>query len=131
MGREKATSQPTLQQITNQLQQLTDSLQWYADATKRCVCGYMTDNSLDLNLHREGCQILRLALIGDIIRVANELDKTPTYEEYAAMKSHALPSWTVITATVFDTWRDMIAEARLPRCQNKRKRVGAASLPRI
>jgi len=122
MGRE-ATSQPTLQQITEQLESLTESLKCHTDAHKRCICGYMASTSKELNLHREGCQVLKLAAIGDIIRVANQLGRTPTNQEYNANRSQNLPSWSLLSIVVFDSWNDAIAECRLDH-------VRAMNMPR-
>ena len=115
MGREKDTSQPTLQQSESELEGVLSSLRSISVVTgKRCVCGYAALSSYDLNMHRESCQILKCAIVGDIIRVANQLDKTPTHAEYLEAKSKHLPPWSVINATVFDSWNDAVAEARLP-----------------
>lgn len=76
-------------------------------------------------MHREGCQVLKLAAIGDIIRVANMLGRTPTNQEYNANKSALLPSWSLLSIVVFDAWNDAIAECRLdyvrtPKAPRKR-----------
>lgn len=120
MGRESTPSQPTLQQLSQELQRITESLQWYADSSKRCVCGHMAHTSRDLNLHREGCQVLKMAAIGDIIRVANLLGRTPTNAEYNAHRSDLLPSWSLLAIVVFDSWNDALTECRLPLVVGKK-----------
>lgn len=114
MSRDVTTSQPTLQQITEQLQQLTDNLQWIADARLKCVCGHATHTLSELNIHREDCQILRMAVIGDIIRVANQLGRTPTNQEYNTYRSLELPAWSLLSIILFCTWNDALTECRLP-----------------
>ena len=121
MSRDAITSQPTLQQITEQLQQLTDNLQWLADARLKCVCGYATHTLSELNIHRERCQILRMAVIGDIIRVANRLGRTPTNQEYNAYRSLELPAWSLLSIVVFSTWNDALTECRLPLIRAKKQ----------
>lgn len=117
MGREATT----LQQLTEQLQELADNLQRHADASMKCVCGYTAHTLGELNVHREGCQILKMAAMGDIIRVANLLGRTPTNQEYSARRSMALPSWSMLSLVVFDTWNNALTECRLELVRAKKK----------
>lgn len=121
MGREATTSQPTLQQLSQDLQRITESLQAHAAGDKRCVCGHMAHTSKDLNLHREGCQVLKLVAIGDIIRVANLIGRTPTNQEYNAHRCPLLPSWSLLEIVVFDTWNSALVECRLPLIRAKKQ----------
>jgi hypothetical protein len=81
----------------------------------------MAQMSKDLNTHREGCQVLKMAAVGDIIRVANQLGRTPTNQEYSARRSLLLPSWSLLEIVVFDTWNDALAECRLQPVRAKKQ----------
>jgi hypothetical protein len=109
-----------LQPITEQLQQITATLQAYTDERKKqCVCGHIADTTRDLNIHREGCQLLKMAAVGDIIRVANLLGRTPTHREYNTRRSPSIPSWSLLAITIFDTWSGALAECRLPPVRDR------------
>jgi len=98
---------PTLPQIADWLQAIAHHERY------RCICGAIAGNQQAIAAHRQECQLLRYAIIGDIIRVANMLNRTPTYLEYQERRSKALPGMTIIVNEIFESWGAAVIEARL------------------
>lgn len=115
MGRDVSISQPTLEKIIDDLQRLAMGERY------RCICGTIASSQSELSIHRQQCELLKAAIIGDVIRVANELEKTPTVEEYQQRRLKLLPSWSTITIEVFDTWYELLIEARLRPMRAQRR----------
>lgn len=89
-------------------------LQEYATHNRqRCLCGYAVADIITYNVHRSTCVLLRTAIVGDVVRVANLLGKTPTIKEYVALRLDSLPSWSTANQLIFDSWNELITEARL------------------
>lgn len=92
---------------------LLAQLQSHVDATRhQCICGFETGEWQQIVIHREQCQLLRVAIIGDIRRVANGLGRTPTRKEYEQNRLAQLPGWTTVEP-IFDSWNQAVIEAGL------------------
>lgn len=92
---------------------LLAQLQSHVDATRhQCICGFETGEWRQIVMHREQCQLLHVAIIGDIRRVANILGRTPTRKEYEQNRLPQLPGWTTVEP-IFDSWNSAIMEAGL------------------
>lgn len=102
----------TLAQIAKALTRLA------ANDRYRCLCGVVAASHADHTIHRQTCRLLRCAIVGDIMRVADYLGRAPMVKEYVALHDPLLPSWSVLSTDIFDSWDDALTEARLlPRKQ--------------
>lgn len=79
----------------------------------RCMCGYVARDRQALIVHRQDCQLMRCAYLGDIRRVANMIGRTPTQQEYSSHRCKLLPGWSNCGDTIFLTWNDAIIETGL------------------
>lgn len=118
-----------LDALVNSQYELSEQIRHIVYAQRqRCICGYATPDLAGLNRHRAECTLLRVAAIGDIIRVANLLGRTPTNAEYCQHRCTDLPGWSTLCTHVFDTWTDAVDEARLKPLQRHVKKRAAEAV---
>lgn len=114
MGYQRAT--PALELLIADVRKGTAQLQKYAESTKhQCLCGKTFATMAPYNDHRSVCPLLRVAIIGDIVRVSLLLGRTPTTDDYNRLRLSELPSISTFTTQlgVFQRWNDAIREAGL------------------
>lgn len=103
----------TPEKYLTETRRLLAQLQSHVDATRhQCICGFEAGEWQQIIIHREQCQLLRVAIIGDIRRVANGLGRTPTRKEYEESRLSQLPGWTTVEP-IFDSWNQAVIEAGL------------------
>lgn len=109
-GSSKKPDEPaalTLEQVAKALTRMATNERY------RCLCGVVAASHADHAMHRQSCQLLRCAIVGDILRVADHLKRTPTVKDYIALHNPLLPSWSVLSVDIFDSWEDALTEAHL------------------
>jgi hypothetical protein len=77
----------------------------------RCLCGQSFTRRFEFSDHRQQCDLIRIAFVGDIRRVGNLLHRTPTQMEYIAHRCDMLPGWTTVGMIIFDSWSSAVVEA--------------------
>lgn len=114
MGYQRAA--PALELLIADVRKGAAQLQKYVESTKhQCLCGKTFATMEPYNDHRSVCPLLRVAIIGDIVRVSLLLGHTPTTDDYNRLRLSELPSISTFTTQlgVFHRWNDAIREAGL------------------
>lgn len=82
----------------------------------QCICGQEFGTLAQMHIHYPDCTFLKMLFIGDIIRVANKINRTPTCAEYQRWYYAGLPSFTTLQKHgVFERWNEAVEYTRLPK----------------
>lgn len=107
---------PALQELIKEQRRIITEIQRVADESRyRCLCGNTYPDATAFNDHRATCQLLRVAIIGDIVRVSRLLGRTPAVSDYEYRRLPEMPSVSTITSQlgIFRRWNDAVTEAGL------------------